>query len=97
MDLSIAGAVTVARRAFYFTNKACVLQVSIETSKEVFITIIFSLPLQISYIINPYRERIYWVFDISFSVESSYETGLALCQLLSPVAQGRFSCWLSQK
>jgi hypothetical protein len=52
--------------AFYGTTSAAVTVASISASKEITVSDAFSLPVTVSYILNPVLERSYLTFGVSF-------------------------------
>lgn len=64
LDLLVAG--TAGKSALYGATGAGLLAVGVTATKEVPLTAQFSLPLSVSYILNPTAERTYLILGFSF-------------------------------
>lgn len=65
-DLNFFGGATLAETAFYGTEGAALISVGVSASKNVTITEDFSLPVSVSYILNPNAQRTFLTFGVSF-------------------------------
>jgi hypothetical protein len=65
-SLSVFAGATTAESYYYATSKASFINVGLTFSKTIKVTESFSLPVNASYIINPYLEKTYLVFGMSF-------------------------------
>lgn len=65
VDLHVTAGATPAESAFYGTDKAGIVNLSLGASREVPITERFSLPIHVTYILNPYAEKTFFVFGVS--------------------------------
>ncbi|MBF88834.1 MAG: hypothetical protein CMG75_04085 [Candidatus Marinimicrobia bacterium] len=64
-DLNFFAGATLAETAFYGTEGAGLISMGVSASKEVTITEDFSLPITVSYILNPNAQRTFLTFGIS--------------------------------
>ena len=64
-ELGLAAGGILTESAFYGNTSAALSNLSISAAKAVPITDSFSIPVGVSYIINPYTERTFLVFGIS--------------------------------
>lgn len=65
-SLSVFAGATTGDSYYYATSKASFINVGLTFSKTVKVTESFSIPMNASYIINPYLEKTYLVFGMSF-------------------------------
>tara|TARA_B100001750_G_scaffold243840_1_gene259907 strand:+ start:1289 stop:1987 length:699 start_codon:yes stop_codon:yes gene_type:complete len=65
-DLNFFAGATLAETAFYGTEGAGLISVGVSASKEVTVTEDFSLPVSVSYILNPNAQRTFLTFAVSF-------------------------------
>lgn len=65
VSLSVTAGMTPASSTFYRTNKAGLINLGLSASEAIPITDRFSLPISVSYIMNPYAERTFLVFGLS--------------------------------
>ena len=65
-DLNFFGGATLAETAFYGTDGASLISVGVSASKDVPVTEDFSLPVSVSYILNPNAQRTFLTFGVSF-------------------------------
>lgn len=65
-SLGLSVAMVTGASAFYGTTSAAVTVASISASKEITVSEAFSLPVTVSYILNPVLERSYLTFGVSF-------------------------------
>ena len=65
VDLAVAVGGTPAESAFYGTRQAGLINMSLTAAERIPITDAFSLPVQISYVLNPYAEKTFFVFGVS--------------------------------
>lgn len=66
VDLSFGVGASATESALYGTSGFGVIDVTLAASKSVPLTDSFSLPLSVAYILNPYSERSFLVFGLSF-------------------------------
>lgn len=66
VDLSFGVGASAGESAMYGTDKVGVVDVSLAASKSVPLTESFDLPLSVAYILNPYSEKSFLVFGLSF-------------------------------
>ncbi len=66
VDLAFTTGASGGQSALYGTDKFGIVQVALAASKSVKLTEQFALPLSVSYIVNPYMEKSYLVFGVSF-------------------------------
>lgn len=64
-DLSVTAGLVPMESGFYGTDGAALVNVGLSASKSIPLTEQFSLPVNVSYILNPYMERTYLVFGVS--------------------------------
>jgi hypothetical protein len=64
VSLALTAAGTTGASALYFTDGAGLTNVSLSATKAVPLTDAFSLPLSVSYIVNPYAEKSFLVFGV---------------------------------
>lgn len=65
VDLSVTVGGTPSESAFYGTDTAGLINTSLTASRSIPITDSFSLPVHVSYILNPYAEKTFFVFGLS--------------------------------
>lgn len=65
VDLSVIVGGTPAESGFYGTDSAGIINTSLSASRSIPITDSFSLPVSVSYILNPYAEKTFFVFGVS--------------------------------
>jgi hypothetical protein len=65
--LSLAAGFVPAKSAYYLTEKGALINFSITAAKSVAITDKFSVPINVSYIVNPDQDISYLVFGASFT------------------------------
>lgn len=66
VDLSFGVGASAKESALYGTNGFGVVEVNLAASKSIPVTEGFSLPLSVAYILNPYAEKSFLVFGVSF-------------------------------
>jgi hypothetical protein len=65
--LSLDAGFVPAKSAYYLTDKAALLNLSITAAKSITITDKFSIPINVAYIINPNQDISYLVFGAGFT------------------------------
>lgn len=66
VDLSVRASASGGESVLYGTSGFGIIETSLTAARAVPITDTFSLPVKVSYIVNPYAERSYLVFGITF-------------------------------
>lgn len=64
-DLSFTAGLVPMESGFYGTDGAALVNVGLSASQSIPLTDRFSLPVSVSYVLNPYMERTFLVFGIS--------------------------------
>jgi hypothetical protein len=65
--LTLTAGGTFRKSAYYVTSKAGLINLGLNVAKTITITDKFSLPINVSYINNPYADISYLVFGVSFT------------------------------
>lgn len=65
VDLSVAIGGTPSESTFYGTDTAGIINTSLTATRSIPLTDTFSLPVQVSYVLNPYMEKTFFIFGIS--------------------------------
>lgn len=66
VDLAFTTSASGGKSALYGTDKFGIVELNLTASKSIPITDSFSLPISVGYILNPYAERSFLVFGVSF-------------------------------
>ena len=66
VNLAFTTSASAGKSALYGTDKFGIVELNLKASKAVSLTDNFALPLSVAYILNPYAEKSYLVFGVTF-------------------------------